>query len=163
MLNFSDSTNWTLIHDADYTANIANNSNIYPFVIGEKIIPNISSCNHLFIKTSWNNPVNTNWVNAGVLRRRVNVNLPNEILFSTYLERSNKILLNNFTFVEYGDYNGDVSLCFTPYERIQQLSITIWKYTGVQITSNNQDLSSVLSAINTLQTSVNYLNELIGG
>lgn len=163
MLNFSNSTNWTLIHNANYVANVANDSGNHPYIIGEKILPLISSCHYIAVKTSWNNPINTNWINAGVLRRKVITNLPSEEPQNIYLRGNTRILLNDFTFIQYDDYSGSVSLSFTPHDWIQHLDVKIWQYIGIESTSNNVDLTPVTNALATLQTSVNYLNELIGG
>lgn len=162
MPDFSNSANWTLIHDVNYIANVESGNSSYPFIIGEKLITVAAPCKYFVIKTAWST-VNTSWVYAGTLGRKIIANIPDEEPQEIYLRGSIKVNLNDTTFIQYDDYNGDITLSLTPYDWIQHLDVKIWQYTGIEVMSGNVDLTPITDALTTLQTSVDTINELLGG
>ncbi|MBD2592886.1 hypothetical protein H6G74_00910 [Nostoc spongiaeforme FACHB-130] len=63
--------------------------------------------------------------------------------------------------VTFSNNLGRFKLKFYPNRYIGNTTLSIKRNTTFSL--SNQDLSSVVNAINTVQTSVDYLNELIGG
>lgn len=152
ILEFNNSQNWDFVYQTSQQAVSINNQSqpipeiTIPFLLDRRIVAVHASS--LTAKSTWRF--------AGFLNQKVQIGLLIGGQPDARMPR-NKIWLNNINLIVYPQYSSTYSLSVEPPFWLRDISLSVYKYVGVESDSTDNLILSIQNQLNTIESKIDGL------
>jgi hypothetical protein len=154
ILDLSNSANWESIYSHTVNAQVLTERDHIP--IPEITIPVLLDQHILAVYTNSNTAKNT-WNTAGYLKQKINLGLVVGGLPDAENVRQQRVLLRKINLIMFPRLTSEYALSFAVPFWLRDLSLSIWKYTGINSDSTSELVNQVRVDIAILDDKVDTL------